>query len=292
MKKLSLGLLLLMSLITISCDKESNDSPDPMEEEESLTLEEKATELLLSLPAGDTGAVIKYVDANQYIQHNYRYPDGRDALINAILSGEFDNLQINVVRILKDDNLVVLHSEYMTNGESRVAFDIFRFENGLAVEHWDNIQDAEPVNSSGHTMLDGPVEVMDLDQTGGNRMLVNDFINQVMIEGNYDRMPEFLKEDQHYIQHNPMMSDSLSGMLDMMDTLSQQGFSFNYEQLHQTVAMGDFVLTVSEGKYGLESEPAAFYDLFRVEDGKLAEHWDVIEVIPPDELWQNQNGKF
>jgi len=36
----------------------------------------------------------------------------------------------------------------------------------------------------------------------------------------------------------------------------------------------------------------AFYDLFRVQDGKIAEHWDVLEAIIPKEQWKNQNGKF
>ena len=36
----------------------------------------------------------------------------------------------------------------------------------------------------------------------------------------------------------------------------------------------------------------SFYDLFRVENGKIAEHWDVIGPIPPKEQWKNQTGKF
>lgn len=35
-----------------------------------------------------------------------------------------------------------------------------------------------------------------------------------------------------------------------------------------------------------------FYDLFRVADGKIAEHWDIIEEIPARDKWANDNGKF
>ncbi len=47
---------------------------------------------------------------------------------------------------------------------------------------------------------------------------------------------------------------------------------------------------MSEGTYA--GEPIAFYDIFRVENGRIAEHWDTIETIPPESEWANQNGKF
>jgi predicted SnoaL-like aldol condensation-catalyzing enzyme len=39
-------------------------------------------------------------------------------------------------------------------------------------------------------------------------------------------------------------------------------------------------------------KPTSFYDLFRVASGKIAEHWDTIETIPPKSEWKNSNGKF
>ena len=57
-----------------------------------------------------------------------------------------------------------------------------------------------------------------------------------------------------------------------------------------TPGEGDFALVVSEGEFG--GKPVAFYDLFRVQAGKIAEHWDVIEPIPPRSEWKNGNGKF
>ena len=53
---------------------------------------------------------------------------------------------------------------------------------------------------------------------------------------------------------------------------------------------GDFVLVASDGSFA--NRPRAFYDLFRVKDGKIAEHWDTIETIPPRAEWKNANGKF
>ena len=38
--------------------------------------------------------------------------------------------------------------------------------------------------------------------------------------------------------------------------------------------------------------PTSYYDLWRVENGRIAEHWDVMETIAGKDTWQNQNGKF
>ena len=63
-----------------------------------------------------------------------------------------------------------------------------------------------------------------------------------------------------------------------------------YDRIHRVLGEGDFVLVVSEGS--LAGDHSSFYDLFRVAGGKIAEHWDTIETIPPREVWKNDNGKF
>jgi predicted SnoaL-like aldol condensation-catalyzing enzyme len=52
----------------------------------------------------------------------------------------------------------------------------------------------------------------------------------------------------------------------------------------------DLVLVVSEGK--LAGKSTSFYDIFRVKEGKIVEHWDNIEKIPEKSEWKNDNGKF
>jgi len=53
---------------------------------------------------------------------------------------------------------------------------------------------------------------------------------------------------------------------------------------------GNFVLTASAGSVG--DVPTAFYDLFRLANGRIVEHWDVLQTIPPHAEWMNSNGKF
>jgi predicted SnoaL-like aldol condensation-catalyzing enzyme len=72
--------------------------------------------------------------------------------------------------------------------------------------------------------------------------------------------------------------------------MAANGVTMQYETIHQVLGKGNFVLAVSEGALG--GAPSSFYDLFRVENGKIAEHWDTIETIPAHAEWKNLNGKF
>jgi predicted SnoaL-like aldol condensation-catalyzing enzyme len=56
------------------------------------------------------------------------------------------------------------------------------------------------------------------------------------------------------------------------------------------LADGSFVLTVCEGS--LEGTHSAFYDLFRIADGVIVEHWNTVEHVAPRSMWKNDNGKF
>ena len=72
--------------------------------------------------------------------------------------------------------------------------------------------------------------------------------------------------------------------------MAKQGIQMIYNKTHFVLADGDYALAVSEGTFG--GAPTSYYDLFRVENGKIAEHWDVMETIADKATWQNQNGKF
>ena len=63
-----------------------------------------------------------------------------------------------------------------------------------------------------------------------------------------------------------------------------------YDTIQKVLGEGNFVLTLSEGHFG--NAHNTFYDLFRVKNGKIAEHWDVMKILADKSTWQNQNGKF
>ena len=249
---------------------------------------EQVRALLKSLETRDPRPIAA-IDPDKYIQHNLRTADGLVGITEMMRRLPPGSARASVMRVFQDGDLVFAHTDYNFFGP-KVGFDIFRFENGKMVEHWDNLQDKPPnANPSAHTMVDGPAEVRDLDKTEANKRLVEGFVENVLVRGRVEELPRFCSS-QKYTQHNPQIGDGLSGLGEGLASLESRGNKLSYQRVHRVLGEGNFVLTVSEGRRG--KEHVAFYDLFRVEDGKIVEHWDTIEAIPPRAEWQNQNGKF
>ena len=135
--------------------------------------------LLKSIETGEPGPVAA-VNPGKYIQHNLAVADGLagfGALLAQLPKG---SARVNTVRVFQDGDHVFAHTEYDFFGP-KIGFDIFRFENGKIVEHWDNLQEtpAKP-NPSGRTMVDGPAVATDLDKTAANKKLVAAFVDDIL----------------------------------------------------------------------------------------------------------------
>ena len=244
--------------------------------------------LLKSIETGD-GAAVSAVNPDKYVQHNLAVGDGLAGLGAALAALPKGSARVNTVRVFKDGDHVFTHTDYNFFGP-KIGFDIFRFENGRIVEHWDNLQETPAqANPSGHTMIDGPVEPTDLDKTAANKALVRAFVDDILVNGRLEKLAGYFDGDR-YIQHNPQIGDGLSGLGKALQALAQAGITMKYDRIHKVLGEGNFVLVASEGNFA--GKPTAFYDLFRVQDGKIAEHWDTIETIPPKAQWKNGNGKF
>ena len=267
-------------------------SHDNTKEEPKMTNTQKALELINTFATGDTETA-KSLLAEGYIQHNLAYGTGRDAFVGSVayLASAPVKTTVKNIRAFSDGDKVFLQTVYNFAGAGdQVAFDIFRFdENGLIAEHWDNLAALAAPNPSGHTQTDGTMEVTDLDKTEENRKLVESFLYDVMQGDHPEKTPDYFDGDT-YIQHNTGIADGLSGLGAALAALAQQGIQMIYTTVHQVLAQGNFVLAVSEGTFG--GAPTAYSDLWRVENGKIAEHWDVMETIADQSTWANDNGKF
>lgn len=260
---------------------------------------EDASALLLSFNSGDASLARKILSPN-YKQHNQHYKDGAEALISAI--PDMKGTKTTIHRAFSDNDYVMLHSEdKLPSGESSVAFDIFRFENGKIVEHWDNIAPKTPANPSGRTQTDGRTSIDSKVKSAQTKKIAQSFVSEVLLKGRTKELTRFI--GAQYIQHNSTIADGLDGLGNALDSMAKNGVIMRYHKIHKVLASGDFALVVSEGELGRIGEvpegvltgksgaPAvAFYDLFRVEQGKIVEHWDIIEPLLSHA--ENGNGKF
>jgi predicted SnoaL-like aldol condensation-catalyzing enzyme len=248
---------------------------------------DKIHTLLKGIETGDPASVA-VVNQDQYIQHNPQTHEGGEGLAALFKRLSKTSPRVNIVRIFSDGDFVFGHTEYDFS-TSRVGFEVFRFEADQTVEHWDNIQSRRAPNLSGHSMVDGPTDVRDVEHTESNRAQVKEFIQTVLIGQRIDKLPQYISEP--YVEHNPRLSD---GLLALQNALALQGTDSKpiicYEKLHRILAEGNFVLTVCEGY--LEGIHTSFYDLFRIEDSNIVEHWDTTEKVVPRSEWKNDNGKF
>lgn len=249
---------------------------------------EKVIELLNSFNTGDT-APIAYINPEKYIQHNLDVADGLAGFGAVMQNAPPQGFSAKVHRAFSDGDYVVTHTEYDFFGP-KAGIDVFRFENGLIVEHWDNLTEVTPPNPSGRTQFDGSTKISDLNKTEANKAIVTSFINDVLLGGEMGKLTNYISTET-YIQHNSQVADGLDGFGKAMQYFADNGLVMEYHKLHKVLGQGNFVLSMSEGKFG-QGEHVAFYDLFRIEDGLIVEHWDVIQSIPVKSEWKNQNGKF
>jgi len=283
-RRVRLGIAAVSTLAFAACAmtaQASNEEPIMSDRKQQVV------ELLKSIETGD-GKPLAYINPDKYVQHNLAVGDGMAGLRVLFQSLPKGSARVNTLRVFQDGDFVFAHTEYNFFGP-KVGFDIFRFEDGKIVEHWDNLQEtAANPGPSGHTMLDGSTTASGLDQTEANKALMQTYMDD-LLHGRKDRFAGYF-DGNNYIQHNPLVADNLTGLFAGLQALAKQGLAVKYERVHKVLGEGNFVLVVAEGSFGGRS--SSYYDLYRIQNGKIAEHWDTIEPIPPRDEWKNSNGKF
>lgn len=282
--KIVSALFVLVALFT-SCD---DDQMTP-----ELSQKERVAKFLQAVNNRDV-ATIEDLVREDYIQHNPFIPTGRDPFVGLLTTVlEENGTTVENIRLIEDGKFVAAHNLWVNaapfGADTVVTFDILRFdENGKIAEHWDAIQAWESQTVSGRTMIDGPINITDLEQTEANKALAVTIIEDVLMGQNPENIVNLISAEQ-YDQHNPGIGDGLEGIQAAVEYLISIDNMFEYTTIHKVIGEGNFVLTVSEGQWNNTSN--AFYDLFRFENGKAVEHWDVIQAIPTEGL-ANENGMF
>lgn len=277
----------LLALLLINIESESADFKNDFKPKKMKTNKEKAIAINKAVQSGDAESAAALVTDN-YIQHTPTVPDGKAGLrtlVTKIRNKEIPAPKINNVRVFEDGDFVVLHHDVHWPNR-KAMFEIFRFENGLAAEHWSGIADHPESTVNGHSMVDGPTEITDKNLTQKNKEFAAAFVQTVLINGQFDKLSEFY--DPNIIQHNPFIDNTVPGLLKGVEELQKKGLSIEIKKIFKVLGEGNFVLVCSEGKFA--GKHTAFFDLFRLERGIIAEHWDVLQEIP--EKLAHENGFF
>ncbi len=255
-------------------------------------LKQKTRQFIEAVNTGNKAIVEKMV-AKDYIQHNPFVPTGRDGFVSLFPVLAKFKTRAETVRMLQDGNYVVLHNIWHNakpfGADKMVAFDVLRFDaNGKIAEHWDALTALRQKTASGRTQTDGPATPRAGENTAANKARARALVEDILMGKNPKKITEYISAEKYH-QHNPDIKDGLAGIVAAVKALTAQNNMFKYTKIHKVLGEGDFVLTISEGEWSGKKQ--AFYDLFRFENGKAVEHWDVIQPIPTEGL-ANKNGMF
>ena len=237
-------------------------------------------------------AVERYTGA-RYTQHSTGVRDGVEGFVEFFESFLERNpvRDIQLVRAIEDGRYVFVHAaQSLNNGESRwITMDMFDTdEDDRIIEHWDVITAWVDDTVSGHSQVDGPTEVTDLERTEANKEHVAAFINDVLIHGRGETITDYISTET-YLQHNPQVADGIEGVAAFLQQQAEAGTPMVYKYIFRILGQGNFVVSYCLAQIG--DEDVAVFDLFRLEDGLIVEHWDAMEPLPTGEMLVNR-GKF
>ena len=223
---------------------------------------------------------------DKYIQHNPFVQDGVEHFLRFVRfrKERYPEGRNNVMMAIADEDKVMLHvHSVLTPGEpGRNLVDTFRVEDGKIVEHWDVIQDIEvlkfpPLTDNGMFNLLGDGILTDLDKTEENKAIATAFYEAYGLGWNAEEAAQFLGET--YTQHNPHVQDGPEHFLRFV-RFRREHFPQGRNTIKLTVAQGNLVgfhvhSVLTPGEPGRN-----LVDIFRVDKGKIVEHWDTIMDIP------------
>ena len=120
-----------------------------------------------------------------------------------------------------------------------------------------------------------------------NKKIVIDFYDKALNQKDFDAASKYL--GPRYVQHNPNAPDGSEGLKRLV-TLLKEKFPNSRSEIKRAIAEGDIVVLHVHSVREPGQRGRAIVDMFRLENGKIVEHWDVVQDIP--EKSANDNTMF
>ena len=226
---------------------------------------------------------------DRLIQHSSGVKDGADGFIEFAerFAERNPSRYARVIRSIGDGPYVFLHTfQSLNHGQTEwVTTNFFAHDsNDRITEHWDVVAPHISEKWSRRSVTDGPTDVVDLEHTDGNKALVRALLEHVLIQhSEQETIDQYLASD--LIEHNASLPDGRSPLREAATSVSH----FVYEEVVLLVGEGNFVASLCRARRA--GTPLAHVDIFRLEAGKIVEHWDNTEVVPAETERVN-SGKF
>ena len=120
-----------------------------------------------------------------------------------------------------------------------------------------------------------------------NKKIVIDFYEKALNQKDFEAAAKYF--GPRYIQHNPLVPNGLDGLKALV-TLLKEKFPNSHNEIKRVIAEGDYVVLHVHSVREPGQRGRAIVDIFKLEDGKIVEHWDVIQDVP--EKSANSNTMF
>lgn len=133
------------------------------------------------------------------------------------------------------------------------------------------------------TVRETPKAPRNIAQEEANRAVVMKFATAPDVE----TAMKLIADD--YKQHNPTVADGKAGVVAFFTDMKKR-FPDTSLRVYKTAADGDLVWLHGHLKMSPEDPGFSLVDIFRVRDGKLVEHWDIMQPIPKESA--NTNSMF
>jgi predicted SnoaL-like aldol condensation-catalyzing enzyme len=140
---------------------------------------------------------------------------------------------------------------------------------------------------AGVLLLGQAAHAADTSQLETNKKNVMRFHDELLNHKNFEAAQKYL--GSHFRQHNPTAADGPEGLSGFVRFLKQKYPNFHAD-IEKAFADGDYVILHVHAVFEPETPGVAIVDIFRLDAGKIVEHWDVIQNIP--EKSENANGMF